>query len=415
MSFDRDFFQKIGMNYSLVDGKKYASLNHVLNWADLGFNFSLSDLEKISTNLAETLNLANQNIYKNPEILGKMGYGYRFKNVSEKYILRKKYQPPFAMRLGYVVDECGNLHLIEVNSQTPTFWWECEAGKDLILKQNNLGGAENLEKKSCKNLQICLKNSLQNLAKSGQKDLQKLRVGLVCEDDDEDIFQMSFIKNEIEKLNLVAGAEVLTLERLDVDQQDNFYSLNSQENLDILFFWYPFEWLVGEEFADGLPFWDILIKSLEENKVILWNGLESFLMQNKYLLAYITENWEDFSKPEIFDAFTDTFYIHDDLAKIYQDSPWISKPIWGRQGLGVVGFDGVQDFAGKMDENYINQWYAYQPFYKSKSFNFEGKKYYFTLENWVYFDGQKYISGGVGLRANTGLITEDFSKWFVLK
>ena len=411
-SQSKTFFESIGFPYPQINNQEYA-ISESVEFSSLGLNINQQKFDQISCELANLIDNSQQKIQtiKNWQI------GYSYTQSLEKLDFKK--QPPLAcMRLGYVIDTEGVPKLIEVNSQTPSFWWECEDGSQAVLKKLR---KEDTSNQYSDNLNSCLRYNLIECAKNLDKPVKNLNIGLITCDSQEDIFQMQFLKNKIESLKLVQNSEVLTIDRMDISRNgfdgSRVFSLNSGNFFDVIFLWYPLEWLLEEEFADGAPVKESLNQVLEEKNVVIFNGLASFVAQNKNLFAFMTEaqNWEEVETRNLDDYLTPSYYTREELEVDLGKVDWIAKPIWGRQGAGIFGKVGSGDIEGDLSDEYYNsQNYIYQPFHKLKPIVFQGRSYNFTLEKWVYKTDRGWQPGGHSLRLAEGAIVNDTSKWLTI-
>jgi glutathionylspermidine synthase len=387
--------QQLGIPFE-YDVQNYAN-EEVINFADLELNLSLKDFEKISSELANIIDKTSLDVGYNSDLIKSLGYPESITDVPDGDLS--------AMRLSYVIDLSGKPHLIEVNSQTPSFWWECETGADKVLGLQNL--ARNPQ--YIENLKNCLINNIKLLETKLQKFL-KPKIGLVTCDSPDDIFQMVFIKGLIDSLGITANTEVLTIDKVDIAISNRVFSLNTDEEFDILFFWYPIEWLINDKFADGSDASSKFFKLLKNKKVGFFNGIQSFVAQNKNLFGYITE-----MSNELHPNIIETYYTIEEFQTENARINWIGKPIFGREGRGIFGEVGEQNIAGDCNDDYYNnQLYIYQPFIDSKKISYFGKEYYYTLEKWMYKTNSGWVPGGHGLRLTEGKIVDNKSIWVVL-
>jgi glutathionylspermidine synthase len=369
----------------------------IVKFADLEMNLSLDEFEKISLESANIIDKTSLEVGYNESLVTSLGYPENIAQVPDGDMC--------IMRLSYVIDISGKPHLIEVNSQTPSFWWECENGTDKILQlKNQIRNPRYLDA-----LKNCLVNNIKILETKLQKFL-KPKIGLVTCDSADDIFQMVFIKELIESLGITTNTEVLTIDNLDIANSNRVFSLNTDEEFDILFFWYPIEWLVNDKFADGSDASTKFFDLIKIKKVAFFNGIQSFVAQNKNLFGYITE-----MSAELHPNLLKTFYTIEEFKAENPDANWIGKPIFGREGRGVFGEVGGQNIAGDCtDDYYNNQLYVYQPFIDSKKINYLGRDYFYTLEKWMYKTNNGWLPGGHGLRLTEGNIVDNKSIWVVL-
>jgi glutathionylspermidine synthase len=399
---DAPFFASLGFGYWQVGTQKYASLESVA-WERLGIGMSRAAFSEFSIQTATALggHLDVMRDYDSAE-LRECGYP----PVLCDDLARLDWGEIRAMRLGYIVDTAGVPHLIEVNAQTPSFWWECETGSSLILEKLGLPhpGVHSPD----------LLASLAQMLADAEKYLGRKasRLGFVVGDAQEDVFQMKWLSQLVSQSDPGLEVEVLTISRLDVNKESAVpYSLNSSLQFDVLFLWYPLEWLATERFVDGVEVWPELSRGLSTHQWYWANGIASFIMQNKYFLAdYCTQNPAQ-------SAITHTVATLDEIQAVSPDQ-WIAKPIWGRQGMAVFGTQqGNEFYSDFSDTYYSNQWYAYQPFFSPTPFYFHGVPTTYTLEQWVYHDGSQWKAGGYSLRLNAAdtLVSSDDSRWLVVQ
>ena len=388
--------QQLGIPFE-HDVQNYAN-SEIIKFSDLELNVSLEDFEKISSELANVIDKTSFEVSNNPDLIKSLGYPESIVEVPDNNLC--------AMRLSYVVDQSGKPSLIEVNSQTPSFWWECETGADKILALQNI----TRNPQYIENLKDCLRNNIKLLEMKLQKFL-KPKIGLVTCDSADDIFQMVFVQNLINELGIATNTEVLTIDKIDIANSNRVFSMNTDAEFDILLFWYPIEWLVNEKFADGSSAATKFFELLKMNKLAFLNGLQSFVAQNKNLLGYITE-MSDALHPNLLP----TYYTIEEFQSENRGANWIGKPIFGREGRGIFGEVGGQNIAGDCtDDYYNNQLYVYQRFIDSKKIEYLGKQYFYTLEKWVYKTSSGWLPGGHGLRLTEQNIVDNKSIWVVLE
>ena len=387
--------QQLGIPFE-HDVQNYAN-SKIIKFDDLELNISLADFEKISSELANIIDKTSLEVGYEKKLINSLGYPESIAEVPDSNLC--------AMRLSYIIDHSGKPYLIEVNSQTPSFWWECETGTDKVLALQNLTrNPQYLE-----NLKNCLVNNTKLLELKLQKFL-KSKIGLVTCDSADDIFQMVFVQSLIEGLGITTYTEVLTIDKIDIANSNRVFSMNTDNEFDILLFWYPIEWLVNEKFADGSNAASKFFELLTTNKLAFFNGMQSFVAQNKNLLAYITEVTNNLH-PNL----TETYYTIEEYQAKNSKSNWIGKPIFGREGRGVFGEVGGQNIAGDCtDDYYNNQLYVYQNFIDSKKIEYLGKQYFYTLEKWMYKTDSGWKPGGQGLRLTQDNIVDNKSIWVVL-
>jgi len=402
MTISDDFFSILGFGYHTIGAEQYAALESI-PWSHIGCKKSELELGVQSCLIAEHMQ-AHLNVMQTYDATELKECGYP--TVICEDLAQLDWGELTMMRLGYIVDTAGATHLIEVNAQTPSFWWECETGRQAVLKKLGLLYSDS----SSYILQATLADIL--AASKQWTGVSLMKIGLVVGDAQEDIFQMTWISQQLKVIDPTIICEVLTVSQLDFERESQKpFSLNTKTRFDTLFLWYPLEWLATAIFQDEQPVWPSLMQGLKEKKWYLANGLAAFIVQNKYFLADL-----NIQNP-IQTVITPTVST---LAEIEQISShaWIAKPIWGRQGLAVFGKDhGREFFSDFSDKYYNNQWYAYQPYFSPILLKYLGKSFTYTLEQWVYRVGDVWKMGGSGLRLNAkdNEITGDNSRWLVVE
>jgi glutathionylspermidine synthase len=392
-------FSSLGMPFS-QSNKDYAILD-TIDYDKIGLSVSQQELDKIVCQLATIIDEQAKTVGRDDKLIDSLGYPAGLKGHFDGNLAM--------MRLGFVVSTSGKPFLIEVNSQTPSFWWECETGADKVL-----GEFGKLRSPSyIGNFQNCIKEQVANLS-TKMGIVGPPSVGLVTCDNEDDIFQMSFLKNSLDSLNVSSYSEILTIDKMDIATNDRVFSINTDKEFDILFFWYPLEWLVSDNFADGTRVSNRLFGLVDQNKVQLINGFQSFVAQNKNLLAYITETSNGNTNP-LHPNFLPTYYTLEEFESCKIGPDWIGKPIFGREGKGIFGKQNGRDILGDCTDSYYNdQWYVYQGFIQTMPIFYNKKSFDFTFEKWVYKVDGIWKSGGQALRISTEQITDNKSSWLTI-
>jgi glutathionylspermidine synthase len=361
-------------------------------WHELGLGVSQLDFDKECTDLARFLEIQSLGLIKNTIEIQELSYPAN----SLKYLDTNL----SIMRLGFVVNAFKKPKLIEINSQTPSFWWECHDA------QVEAFGS------SPSNYKQILVRYLENAIKLVDIKLNRVtkpRVGLVCCDHPDDLFQMEYVMDLINSVNAAGHVEVLTIEDIDINAREMVFSTKTDKELDALLFWYPIEWLAVEKFADETNALEAIFDLVTKNKLHIINGMQSFIVQNKEFLAKI---WE--SEGQLPDMIIPSFYTKEELETEMGKVDFIAKPIFGREGQGIFGQKGGVSFEGNLsDSYYTDQNYIYQPLISSAPIQIGSVEYTYTLEKWVVkIDGIWYPAGqSLRLNNSSGIITNNESKW----
>ncbi len=386
----------------LEENKDYA-FGMPIKWQDLNINLDQAGFDSCCQKIATLIDLESTKLINEPQLLQDFSYpknalDYLDTNLS-------------IMRLSFVVDTHGQPKLIETNSQTPSFFWECHDG----LMDNYKITDQNTQK-----YKQVLTDYLQNqigLINIKLNRITKPRVGLVCCDHADDLFQMEYLKTLISSTNSTSHIEVLTIGQLDISSQGTAFSTQSNKELDALLLWYPIEWLATEKFADSSMALNSIFELVRENKLHIINGMQSFITQNKELLAQIYETANSETLGNLMEMIVPSFYTLDDFRKELGSVDYIAKPVFGREGQGIFGEVDGASFQGDLsDSYYTDQNYIYQPLVNTSNLIIDGKEFKYTLEKWVVKIDGGWQSAGQSLRINNAqdLIVNNTCKWSAL-
>lgn len=298
----------------------------------------------------------------------------------------------------------GQLKLMEINSQTPSFWFEPELGNKLMTRQFKL-------KDPNPNSQFYLRHALnqsieENLAKLPGVYGEKPRVGFVTCNWYEDLHIMRWLSKYCNY-----DYEVLHIEDFDITKKDDVpMSRVSHNPFDVLVFWYPIEWLFKLKFKNGDSVWQVLLEGMAKNSFRMAHAVPSFFIQSKAVLAYITENEDKIFTGKLKGAqkyFSKTYLTPEPLGENY-----CAKPIWGREGRGsFIMKNNKQTYSRYQEDYYVKQPKIYQELLQLPVAEIGDKKINVIYEAWVYRVDGKFVPGAIGTRGSEHLITDDFSYW----
>jgi glutathionylspermidine synthase len=310
------------------------------------------------------------------------------------------------MRFSFVVDQNKQPKLIEINSQTPSFFWECHDGLQDCYEISDTSTL------SYKNVLIKYLQNQIELINLKLNRVTKPRVGLVCCDHIDDIFQMQYVQTLLDSTATASYTEVVTIGQIDISSKNTVFSTVSNKEFDALLFWYPIEWLAAEKFADGSMALDSIFELVKQGKLQIINGMQSFIVQNKEFLASIYETVDPLPN-----GFLPSFYTTEDLKKQLGNVDFIAKPTFGREGQGIFGETNGASFEGDLsDSYYTDQNYIYQPLIQGNYLTIDTKQYKYTLEKWVVKINGNWQPAGQSLRINDSqdLIVNNTCKWVPL-
>jgi glutathionylspermidine synthase len=386
-------------NYTkfLNDNAGYA-FQKPIKWQDLGLDINQASFDLQCQEAAKLVDRESQNLINQPNSLQDFSYPKNSLNYLDTNLS--------IMRFSFVVDQNKQPKLIEINSQTPSFFWECHDGLQ------DCYGINDPSTVSYKNTLVkYLQNQIEFINLKLNR-VTKPRVGLVCCEHLDDIFQMEYVQTLLNSTAEASYTEVVTIEQIDISSKNTIFSTVSNKEFDALLFWYPIEWLAAEKFADGSMALDSIFQLIKQEKLQIINGMQSFIVQNKEFLASLYETVDPLPK-----AFVPSFYTSDDLKKEMGNVNFIAKPVFGREGQGIFGEKNGGNFEGDLsDSYYTDQNYIYQPLIQGSNLTIDEQDYKHTLEKWVVKIDGSWQPAGQSLRINDAqnLIVNNTCKWVPL-
>lgn len=257
--------------------------------------------------------------------------------------------PTWLSRFDFVYDDRHRLHMVEINSDTPCAVIEAFYGNGVYCRENYRTDPNEREREK-------LKQFLLKVFHSGFSPSADLARGsLVAErpfvfscfpDYIEDYGTTKFLMDIMEEAVTEESPVVPTGDsirfasfydiRVDKDTGDCVIPGGVQAGG--LYRLHPLELLVDEEADDGYPIGTRLLDGCRDGRFIMMNPCEAILMQSKAFQALVWHLHLD-----------GRFYNHDENATIesfmlptfFDDAelehgvPYIEKPVWGREGVGI--------------------------------------------------------------------------------
>jgi glutathionylspermidine synthase len=313
---------------------------------------------------------------------------------------------PWCMRL----DWCWNhgtqtYQVIEVNSQTPSFWYEPTVGNGLVAQHF---GLRPIDPEPEKILRSSLQQQLQRAAHQLAKPLEQCQISFTALNNPEDLNTMAWLSGYVPK------SQVFPLENLRLDNGSHVYNSADQQPIDILFLWYPLEWLILDTDAEGEALWPELERLILTNRLVIINFGSAFALQSKGVFALIYELRNSGHLSPAAAATVTKYFTKTALDEIEIGNNYFAKPIFGRQGEGAVAvIDGEDAFTGNLsDPFYTDQPYIYQELLEFPQVQIAGQTMTELWGVWLYNDGRdRLVADAIGKRLSVSKVTDDGAYW----
>ena len=146
------------------------------------------------------------------------------------------------------------------------------------------------------------------------------------------------------------------------------------EPVDIIYRIYPTEWMVEDKDPQlGVSLWDYFEPLVYSRKLALINPVSAFVVQNKALMALITELGIDFFSHNNLTGFEHFLPTFMEQAKI--NPPFVAKPTWGREGREVEVIKVDKKIANNPDPEYAHFAKVYQKYANLPTIMVEKEEY----------------------------------------
>lgn len=200
----------------------------------------------------------------------------------------------------------------------------------------------------------------------------------------EDLTTTEYMRDTAVQAGLETG--LLYMEQIGYEHVSNKFFDMDEEEIGNLFKLYPWEWMITEEFAQGL--YD------NPNSPYFIEPAWKMLLSHKMLLVIL---WELFpGNPLLLPAYESAFSF------IEGNKNYVEKPILGREGNNITIYKN-QVTAEKTDGEYGENKMIYQQFYEPSDFG--GNRP--ILGSWV-IGGE---AAGMGIREANSLVTGNTSRF----
>lgn len=296
------------------------------------------------------------------------------------------HEPTWLSRFDFVYDERQKLRMVELNADTPCGIIEAYYGNAVYCKEQfrinpNAGEQAHLEAF----LKRVYDESFQPTAnlETGSLVAAKPFVFSCFHDYIEDFgttkYLMETMCSAVEKTSPIVptdeSIQFISFYDIQVDKETGDCILPDGRTAGGLYRLHPLEILVEEVAEDGYPIGTRLLDGYEDGRFLMMNPPEAILMQSKAFQALVWSLMEDgrfYTAEEnafIRETMLPTYFTEADCPL---HTPYIVKPIWGREGLGIqVRQDGSALFQKEVpapekvvrrdSENMVYQKFVHQP------------------------------------------------------
>lgn len=279
-------------------------------------------------------------------------------------LIRSTTQPPFIARCDFAVTD-DNIYLLECNAEVATFVVETFKINGIVA---NHFGKEDPNKRAEKILKHELNKYLTvaaNYIGKSPKDCHIIFAAL--SQADEDIGTVEYLRSLCFYESAFCPIESITMD-------DKRIYDRADRPVDIIYRLYPTEWMVEDKDPNlGVSLWDYLEPLVFSRKAALINPISSFVIQNKSLMALITQLGLKFfgeGSLTVCSHFLPTFITESKIRP-----PFVSKPTWGREGKEIKIFKTKKEVIYNPSAEYSNLPKVYQKYVDLPTVNVEGKTY----------------------------------------
>ena len=240
-------------------------------------------------------------------------------------LLRSTAQPPFIARCDFAVTTEG-IYLLECNAEVATFVVETFKMNGLLAQHF---GYEDPNSASESILSEGLNHYLEIAAGVVGKSPEDCNIIFAAIGDaPEDVGTAEYLASLSEY-----PAAFCPIEAISMDEEAAYD--DDDEPIDILYRVYPTEWMVADrDPKTGVSLWDYLEPLVFERKLALINPVNSMVIQNKALLALVTELYGNQIESPL------SQIVHRHFLPTYMppealEPPYVAKPTFGREGSEV--------------------------------------------------------------------------------
>jgi glutathionylspermidine synthase len=237
----------------------------------------------------------------------------------------------------------GQIKVIEINCDTPTGYLETSVANEIICEDKGL--------KSPNHLKIAIFKAWRKIEKELGLDYEK-------------IYFTSYGENEEDKQTVLFNMEYsgvngqyIAVEDILIDESGLYDQKGNQ--IEYLYRLYPLEFLPTDIDGDGKEIGKMFLNHIASGAVKIINPPSAFMMQTKAVMAIIWElqnrtdlfTWEELDDIEKY--FIPTYFNNNEFVSL--GAKYVEKPVFGREGGGVVILDENNAVIDKDKENCFSE------------------------------------------------------------
>lgn len=258
--------------------------------------------------------------------------------------------PTWLSRFDYVVDLSGAIHMVEINADTPCAEIEAYYANRVAARYFGKTDPNSFEMNHLRS--FLLDVYLRCAGTMSAEELGSHPILFSCfHDYIEDYGTTQFLMNAMKEAVPEDEREHILFEtfyNLAV-MPDGSVALPDGRTVSFLYRMHPMEILMEETAdQDGSSLCELMMKGYVNHKFHMMNPPECIIMQSKgfqaLLYALMEEDSSFFNtgeKEKIRKYIPECYFQRDfDMKQFAEDSEWIRKPIWGREGRGIEIING---------------------------------------------------------------------------
>jgi glutathionylspermidine synthase len=295
------------------------------------------NIQIATSKIGNIVNKAYKIIFEDASLQAKLGLPAE---TMEAIKIHSNYFSYFS-RLDLIVSD-GQIKLIEINCDTPTGYLETSVANDVITSDKGFKSPNDLE---------------YNIFRAWRMIEKDYGIN------GETVYFTSYGENEEDRQTVLFNmrnsgmmAEYIAVEDIVIDE-NGLYDLEGNQ-IEFLYRLYPLEFLPTDVDSDGKEIGKMFLDHIADGTVKIINPPSSFMMQSKAVMAIIWDFYvnrhEAFTLDELYDI--NEYFLPTSFDNHFTGEKHVEKPVFGREGGGVVIFDEINSVIEKDEENWYSEY-----------------------------------------------------------